>query len=187
MRCRYRRKVFLDGLRLAGQRGFLGAEIRRGDEPTIRRHDVPRFQEHQVADHEVMRRDVQCVSVATHSDAGNGQLFQRGNRPLRSEVLLKANHGIQHDDGQNRDGVLEVPEGGRDDRSDDEDQDHRRGDLLPHDGPRASCRAFDQFVWPVRGEPSRGFRRRQAPFRVCAELRCHDRRVDFVPGLHSGT
>ena len=168
-----RRGIFLHRLGLAGQRGFLRAQIRRADDPPVRGHDVARLQEHDVADDEVTGRDLQDVSVAPHLDVWDGEFLQCGDRLFGPELLIEAKHGVEHDNREDRDGVFVVTHGNRNHRRHDEDHDHRRGQLFPGDGPRAPHATFDQLVWSIDGQSSRSVRRGQPSFRVRTELcRC---------------
>ena len=124
-----------------------------------------------------------CPSRRTLT-CGTASLLQCGDRLFRAEFLIEAKDGVQHDDREDGNGVVVVAHCGGDHRRHDKKHDHRRGDLFPGDAPRVPRAAFDQLVWTISGQPSRGFRARQPLFRVCAKPHRGRIRIDLVPGLH---
>ena len=100
--------VFFHRLRLAGQGGFLDAQVDRLQQAAVGGHQRAGLQQHHVARHQLAGRDLDHVAVAPDLDRGHGQLFEGGHGLFGAVLLAEAQHGVEHDDGQDGDGVLPV-------------------------------------------------------------------------------
>ncbi len=124
---------FLDGHRLTGECRLLDLEVDRFHQATIRRDPGAHFEQDDVAGNQVGGRDLANVAVAADAHGRHCQLLEGGHRPLRPVLLDEPQRGVQHDDGQDHDGVLKVAQESRDDGGDNEDDDHDAGQLFPQD------------------------------------------------------
>ena len=103
-----------------------------------------------------MRRHLSHLACAPDAHQGHRQLLQRGHRLLRAILLDEAQDRVEHDDRQDRDGILDIADDRRDDRGDDQDQHQRAGELLQENAPGGSAAAFHKLVRSVAAQPRGG-------------------------------
>ena len=102
--------MLVDRLGLAGQRGFLDPQVRDLDQAQVGRHDRAGVEVHDVAGHELRRRDLDRAAGATGLDHRHRHLAERGDGPLGPVLLEEAEQREQHDDRTDRAGLEELAE-----------------------------------------------------------------------------
>ena len=157
------------GFRFARQGGLVDPEGSSLDQAHVGGHDVPRIEAHEVARHELGRRDDGRLT-GTH-DAGRraGHPLQRVHRLLRPVFLDEPDDPVERDDDQDDGGVLEVADRRRDRGRAEEDEDHRVGELLGQEAPGGLAGARLQLVRPVRDQATPGFVGVEATIHIGAE------------------
>ena len=124
------------------------------DQPGIGGNSVARPQEHDIARHEVARRDFALLPIAQDGRRGRGHPAQRLDGALGAVFLHKAQeHRKQHDDGDG-DGFDAVPEKGGERRRDEQDDDQHILELLEENRPRRDAMGGLQFVRTVFRKPT---------------------------------
>ena len=141
----------LDRRGLAGERGLVDREIDRLDQSSVGGDPVAGAEEHDIAWHELPRRDDGFVAVAQHTGRRGGHAPQGLDRPFRAVLLDEAEqHGEQHDDRDDH-GFESVAEQSRDERRAEQDQDQHVLELSRERVPGGrACRGV-QLVRPVHG------------------------------------
>lgn len=142
---------FIDRLRFAGQRCFLGAQVDTLQDTTIGRYHVAGFQDHNVTGHQVARRYLLQAAVTPHTYRRHRHAFERRHRLLGAIFLCKAEDAVQHDDGQNDDRFDLIAQEYRDDGRRDQDQGQDVGKLFDQDLPLGAAPAVDQLVGTIMG------------------------------------
>jgi hypothetical protein len=144
----HHRGVLLHRHRLAGERGFFDLEVHARDQAHVRRDVVARFEQHEVAGHELAPRHRHLVAVADHLRVRRRHLLERGERLLGLRLLNHADHRVQHHDAHDRDRIDPLAEGERDQRGDDQDDDEVVVELVPEEREEAGPRLLGQLVRP---------------------------------------
>ena len=165
---------------LAGQGSLVDVEIGAFDDPGVRRNLVPGFDQHDVARHDVVSRDALALAVTNHRRFGSGKRHQGANRALRPRLLEISEHGVQHDDRQDDDGlvgqralawILQQPLDPRNNRRDEQDDDKEILELLDEPPPPWRFRRALQLVRSVLVETPLRLGAAQAARRVGPECR----------------
>ncbi len=157
------------GRRFAGQRRLLHAQIGRLDEPRVRGDGVARLQDDDIARHEPVRLHLLDAAVAAHLYARSCHLLERRHRLLGPVLLRESEDRVEHDDDQDRDGVLDLTQKAGDNSGNNEDDDHRLLELVQQDQPGALDAAVDQLVGAEAGVTLLGLGGCQALRRVHLE------------------
>ena len=116
---------------LAGEGGLLDLHGGALDDAAVRRHRVAGLEDHEVANNKLGGRDAHNVAAAHDLALGGRHLLERRQRLLGLGLLDHAENRVHHDDEADDDHVREVrlalrqPREGRDDRGNDEHDDHR--------------------------------------------------------------
>ena len=91
-------------------------KLRAGDEPQVGGDDVAGLEQHDVARHELGgRHGMTLASIADHARLQRRELLQRPQRLLGAVLLEEAERRVQHHDGEDGDGVLDLADEARDD------------------------------------------------------------------------
>ncbi len=98
-------------------------------EAQVGRDHAARLEQHEVARHEIGRRHRHDRAVANHASLQCCELLQRPQRLLGAILLDEADDRIQHDDGEDGGGVLDLADESGDDRRGDQQDDHEIGEL----------------------------------------------------------
>ena len=159
---------------LAGERRLVGPQVRRLDQAGIRRDLVAGLDQHDVAGHDLVRRNPQPLAAADHRGFRRGQRHQRTHGFLGARFLDEAQHRIEDDDRENHDRlvgqrglarILQQPLDHRDHGRDQEDDDEEILELLQQPLPPGRFRRALEPVGTVllqaalrfgRGEAERG-------------------------------
>jgi hypothetical protein len=153
--------LLVDRLGLTGERRLLDPEVRGLDQPEIGGHHAAGLDHHDVARHQLDRRDLGRPTVPDDAHDRHRESTQRGDRPFGPVLLQKAERREQHDDRSDRPGLEELAEHQRQQRSADEDQHHHRRDLLPDDAQRMFGAPVLELVGTEPLQPVGGFDTRQ--------------------------
>ena len=147
------RVVFSTAARFAGERRLVDGEVDglRSTRASAGTRS-PARSTHDVARHELARRDRRLLAVAQHVRDGRGHLPQRFERPLGAVLLDEPEqHGEQHDDGDD-DRLERVAEEAGDDRRAEQNQDQHVLELREERVPRRLRAQRLQFVRAVHSE-----------------------------------
>ncbi len=169
-------------LRFAGQGRFVDPQGLGLGQPQVGRDEVANRQHHEVSRDDLRRGDRDRRAVADDGSHGARQAAQGIHRPLGAVLLHEPDQGVEHDDGQDDDRVLEVADRGDDDGGNHEDEDHRARDLPREHRPGRRRPALDELVAAVPGQP----RRRVGPGQAAPSVGAQgpdDRRNRQAPGL----
>ena len=164
--------------RLAGERRLIDEQVVAVEQARVRRDDVARAQDHHVAAHDVVDRDILLLAVPDHCGAQSQTGLQRGHGRLGAGLLDEAQKRAHHDDGQNDAGLDPIADGQADHAGGDEDQDQRAGELADQDGQRPAAALAAQRVGAVLAKSLGRFGRGQAArccrvdWRIRRCLRC---------------
>ena len=93
--------ALVDGLGLAGQRGFDASERRRDQQPGVGGDEIARLEFENVSGDNFGGRNRRHRAVAPNLRPGRRQSLQGRDRLLGAELLKEANHGVQDNDGEN--------------------------------------------------------------------------------------
>ena len=96
---------FVDGDRLAGERRLFRPQVLDVDEAKVRRDLVARFEQHDVARHQLLGRDHARFAIAQGPRLGGQHVADRIQRLLRLALLNEAEQPIDDDDAENDRGV----------------------------------------------------------------------------------
>jgi hypothetical protein len=138
--------VLVDGLGLAGQRRLLDAEVRHLEQPEVGGDDGARLELHDVAGHQVDRRDLTWPAVADDADARDRQRPERRDGPLGAVLLHDAEEGEEDDDRTDRPGLEPLAERQGEQGRPDEDDHHDGGQLAAQERPRGAAAVVLQLV-----------------------------------------
>ena len=144
--------------RLAGERRFVDVQVIRGDEPAVRRDDVPGRQGHDVAPDDVVDRYVLLASVADDRRPQRQAGLEGGDRRLGSGLLDEAEDRAQGDDGEDDPGLDRVADGDAHAARRHEDEDERAGELARGDPDQRAPPAVVQDVGAFGPQPGGGLR-----------------------------
>ncbi len=167
--------------RLAGERGLLDLQAHRFDQAQVRRHDVARLEEHEIAGHQFAGRDVRDLAVADDARVRRAEPAQRGHGAFGPVLLDEADHRVQDHDDHDRDGVLRLAHHPGNHRRHQQHDDHEVGELARQHQPRRAAFALGQLVGAVHLEPLPGFAVREPRARLRAQVRGHFRGLEAVP------
>ena len=137
-----RRNGLANSHRLAGERELVNLQVRRLDQPEIRRHDIARFEQDDVSRNQALGRNETGPTVPAHPGRARSEYPQCLDGSGGLDLGQKADNGIEP---QNKDdgtaflpfSEIECQSGGDREQSDDEtlklmNQDGNRADLLAH-------------------------------------------------------
>jgi len=175
---------FLHGGGFAGQGGFVGAQGVSLDEAGVGRDAIPRFQEKDVAGDELPGGDLPDPPVPPHLHNGGGKAGERRHRLFGAVLLEEAEHRVQEDDGDDRDGVHEVAQQRGDGGGPEEDRHHRGGELGKEDASWPKRRSFGEFVGTARAKAGRGLGPGQPGPGIGPKLAKYVRDLPPVPVAH---
>ncbi len=181
---RQRIGVLGDRQRLAGQRRFVRLHARGLQQAQVRRHQVAAFQQHDVAPHQPLRRQLPQTTGAAHAAGGDAEPAQRLHGAHGAQLADKADDGVERDHRQDGDGLDPVP-GHKTDAGRDRQQAHQQAaQLRPQDGGKAARLDGGKAVWPVTAQPLRGFGVSQTPRRLDAKVARNPRRIERPWTVH---
>jgi hypothetical protein len=150
--------------------GLLDLEIDRLDQTQIGRYVIAGFQQHDIAADNLATGNRHHVTVAHHLGVRRGHFLERGERLFRLRFLHHTDHGVEHHDEQDGNGIHHFPKRQRDERRHDEDDDQVVVDLLPEHRQEAWTRFFGQFVGAEARKTRLRFLLRQAVLRMCLQF-----------------
>ena len=104
-----RRRVLRRGNALAGQRGLVDLERARGDDPPVRGHLVAGRDQHDVADDELLGRDLRLGAVATHPRGRLHHRLERVHRALGLALLAQPDDRVEQRDHEQDDRRCSIP------------------------------------------------------------------------------
>ena len=168
---------------LAGERSFVGLQVRNLDDPGVRRDLVAGFHQHDVAGHDLGRRDALALAVTHDCRLGRSQRHQRPHRLFGPRFLDETQHCIQHDDRHDDNRlvgqgglarVLQQPLDHRDDDGDEQNDHQEVLELLDQPRPPRRFRGALQLIGPVLSQSPLRLDEAQAARRIGAE--CRDNR-----------
>ena len=170
------------GHQLAGERRFLGPQVLDIGEPEVGRHLVAQFEQHDVARHELIRRQHARRAAAQGPRFGRQHVADRIQRLLRSPLLDEPEQPVDDDDAQNDRGVDPQAQHhlGEARAKQHVDQDVVELGDEPHERP--ALPAFRQAVGPVLLQAGGGFAGIQAVLGAGGEPPQHLIDGDGVPG-----
>ena len=142
----HRRRTFFNRHRFAGEGSLLQPKVDALQQSAVSRHRPSGFQQEQIARYQFVCGDLAHLSIATHLDQRHDHLFQRGHCTFGAVLLRKTKGGVEDDDDQDSNGVLDVADEKGDSRGHDENDNHHLGELRSQDTPRASQSSLNQFV-----------------------------------------
>ena len=102
----------LDRERLAGEQCLVDETIPRVHHPSIRGHDGPRPQEHDVAGNDVLVGQLRASTIAEHASAHLDQGEQASHHVGRAPLLKEAQQAARDYDGEDDGSVRQVTDGG---------------------------------------------------------------------------
>ena len=129
---------------------------------SIRRHKIAGLQFDDIAWHDFRRRHSGDVAVTPHLGARRGHFAQRGDGFLGIEFLIKSDDRIEHNDGENSDGIHDFAQGAAENPRRDENPNDQALELPEEDGQRADGLGLLEFIWAALRQTARGFFRRQS-------------------------
>ena len=146
----------LDPLRrrnaLARQRRLVDLQRARLDDPAVRGHLVAGRQQHDVADHHFLGRDLGLGSVATDPSRRLDHRLQRVHRALGLALLTQAHDCVHHRDEKQQHRRAPLLDRQRDDRGAEQDHLHVAPVLLQEPLPARRRLLHGQRVRPMLGE-----------------------------------
>ena len=157
------------GFRFARQGGLVDPEGSSLDQAHVGGHHVPRVEPHEVARHELGRRDDGRDAGTNDARRRAGHAFERVHRLFRPVLLDEPDDPVEHDDHQDDGGVLEVTDRRGDRGGTEQDQDHRVGELFGQQAPGRLGGALLELVRPVRDQTMPSLVGIEAPVRIGAE------------------
>ena len=89
------------------------------------------------------------MAVAPHLCLQRRQLLEGGDRALGAVLLHETDHGVQHHDRHDHQGVHHVADHSRDDRRADQHQDHEIGELSEEHRHRPAPHALADLVGAI--------------------------------------
>ena len=104
--------MFVDGDRLTGERRLVDLQVAHGCQTQVCRHAVTRFDQHDVAGDESLRRNSSALSVPAHGDLGQNQLREGLDGVLRLALLDIADDRVGEDDPEDYRGINPLAEPG---------------------------------------------------------------------------
>jgi len=150
--------VFVHRHGLAGERGFIAAQLLDLQQPQVGRHAVARGQQHHIAGHQVCSVDLLALAIAQH----HGMRRQHGadgiQRRFGLALLHKADGGIDQHRRQQHTGVHPVAEKGRDHRCGQHDVQQHVVELQQQAQPGTAPGGRLQAVGSVLGQALCGLR-----------------------------
>ena len=171
---------------LTGQRALLGVKLRALEQSQVRRYDVARFEQDDVAGHERFARQHGAFAVAQDGGVRRGHRAQRLERVLRLCLLHRADQRVRHHDTENQQRVGEVrlplqARGRKGNRGcAKQDQHHEIAELQDEALQKRFLSAFFQGVRAVFLQARFGVRRAQPAFPVAFQNAERLRRVHRV-------
>lgn len=94
--------------RFTGQRAFFRVELRALEQAQVSRHDVARFELHNVARHERIARKHRAPAVAQDGRVRRGHRAQRLERVLGLRFLHRADQRVRHHDAEDQQRIGEI-------------------------------------------------------------------------------
>ena len=130
-------RVLLDRLGLTGERRLLNPQVDGFQQAAIRRYQVPRLKQDDVAGHQFRRGNLLDHTVATNLHHRHRHALEGGHCFLGPVLLTEAQQRIEnHDDSDNRRIRSFTHHAGHNGRHD-QDHDHDTRELLPQNAPGA--------------------------------------------------
>jgi hypothetical protein len=123
-------RLFLARERLAGEQRLVHEQISRGDQASVRGHQVARLQVDHVAHHRLPHRDLALLAIAEHGGHLGDLPSQPRGRRLRPVGLAEVQGHAQHDHQDDHRRADALTEGGRHRAGHQQDQDERIGQLM---------------------------------------------------------
>ena len=165
--------LLLHRQRLSGERGLLGLQIDRLEEPQVRGDPVTGCEQDDVARHEVPRRHLHLLPCAQGARHRRRHALERLERPLRPVLLDEAQEDREQDDHGDGDRLRGVPERCRDGGGHQQDDDQDVLELPEQQGPGAHPAGRRQLVGPPRRESAGRLRGIEPSLQGRAERRHH--------------
>ncbi len=157
------------GHALAGERRLVDVQRARLDDPPVGGHVVARGEQHDVAGHDLLRRDLRLDAVAAHARRQLHQRLERVHRALCLALLAQAGHGVEHREGDEDQAGAPLADDQRDRRGDQQDDLHVRAVLVEEPPPARLTLLFGKSVGPVLLQQLGGLRHGEAARRVHTE------------------
>ncbi len=148
--------------RFAGERRLGHLQLGLLDQARIGRHRVAGGQQHDVAGHQLARREHLLAAVAQHAHLQRGQPAQRGHRALGAAFLEAADQRVDQHHRQDDHRVAVVAQRHRQHRGDEQDVDQRALELAREGAPQRPRRRLGQGVGAMPRLAARRPRRRPA-------------------------
>ncbi|MCY1229607.1 hypothetical protein D9M72_419760 [compost metagenome] len=147
---------------LAGERGFLDAQVAGFHQAQVRRYAVAGFQQHQVARYQVFGRNLAHFSVAFDPAIQGQQLLDGAHGRLRLAFLDETDHGVDQHHAEDHRAIEPFAQGQGDQGRGQQHIDEQVVELQQEALERAGPGAFGQAVGPEAGQAALGFLRVQS-------------------------
>ena len=144
----------VDRDRLAGQRRFIGGEVRGFDQSHVGRNGVAGLQQDDIAGHHLLGRDDAGVAVAPHARRTGAERMQSFNRARGFQLGEKADQRVDREHGRDRGAFFQFPEVERQRRRRAEQIDHRAVELVQQHRQGAGLAPRHNRVRPEGLEPA---------------------------------
>ena len=166
--------------RFPGEGRFIGLQVAPLQQPQVGRHPRPSLQLHQIARYQLLRGQALARATAHHLHLGAHRSRQGGDRVLGLALLHEADHGIDHRDAPDHQGIARVTQQRL------HRPDHQQGDQqgiveLEQKLQPAGLAAPDcERIGAMGMEPALGFRLAQAGGAIALQGRHH---IGRWPGM----
>ncbi|SUA45556.1 Uncharacterised protein [Nocardia africana] len=174
---------FVDRQRFPGQRRLVDHQGGGLDDRRVRGDDVPLPEHDDIAHHHLGRRYPPLLAITDHPCRRRGQLLQRRDGLLGTDLLADADRGVDHDDQRDDRRIGPVPGRHREGHGDQQHQDQRVPQLPQYPSPPRRRRPPRHGVGAVASPPPSRFGRRQALRQCPRHVGTGHRATPFRPDL----
>ena len=141
--------LFVHGDRFASEGRLIDLELGNLQQAQVGRDLVAGFQQHNVSRHKRMRSNLLHLSTSDHGSLGCCHALQSCQRLVRAPGLDQTNGGVEHHDGQNHQGVDQVPDHAGDQCRGQQHQNHEVAELVQQQRPKTAALALGQGIGAV--------------------------------------
>ena len=145
----------LDRNRLSGEGGFVDRHVGGEQHPAIGGHPVSCLEQHDVARHEFVGRDLLHLAIAAHPHDGHEHALERGERAGCLALLHVPEHRVDDQHHDDHGAVLHVTDRAGDERRRQQDHHDAAAELIHEHGELRWSGRFGQSVG-ADGRPTEG-------------------------------